>query len=31
MMPLIKGMMVAQGKFIGIINSDDKYLKNSLR
>ena len=26
-----KGMMVAQGKFIGIINSDDKYLKNSLR
>ncbi len=26
-----KGMMVAQGKFIGIINSDDKYKKNSLK
>ena len=26
-----KGMMVAQGEFIGIINSDDKYKKNSLK
>ena len=26
-----KGMMVAQGEFIGIINSDDKYKKDSLK
>ena len=26
-----KGMMLASGKFIGIINSDDVYTKNSLK